>query len=468
MEPAASPLSSSLPAFESAAPSLSKDDVERFGRQMLVEEIGPAHMAEIKRGRVVCVGAGGLGSTILLYLAAAGVGQLTIVDFDSVEVSNLHRQVIHQSAAVGRPKAESAKEACLRLVPTASITAITSALTPANAERLLRDCDVVVDGTDNVAARYLVNDAAMRLRKPLVSGSAMGWDGQLSVYGYRDGPCYRCLFPQPPPPATVGSCNDTGVVGPLPGMIGCLQALETLKVLTNVGDVLSGRMFTFNGLRFATRVVRLRGKQPDCAACSSAALASMVPLTEMAGTTRPEYIPASCASATPSDISLSSSSSCSVTEFATRRTSSYRPAALTLDVRVRLQYDMAHLPDSLCVPYQTLQQWERAGQLAAQLAEVLNQALAAHTTSSSSLETAANNSVAGDGVESRVVVFVLCRRGINSVKAVELIQGVLNSAASLPDAPASMENPLHRFVFRNVEGGLNAYHSRVDARFPYY
>ncbi|KAL7696994.1 molybdopterin synthase sulfurylase-like protein [Lotmaria passim] len=474
MEAGGSPQPTHSPTFESVAPTLTKDDVERFGRQMLVEEIGAAHMGEIRRSHVVCVGAGGLGSTILLYLAGAGVGQLTIVDFDDVEVSNLHRQVIHAAANVGRSKAESAKEGCLRLFPAAHVDALAIALTPANAEHLFRSCDVVVDGTDNVAARYLINDAAMRCRRPLVSGSAMGWDGQLSVYGYRGGPCYRCLFPVPPPPATVGSCNDSGVMGPLPGMIGCLQALETLKVITGVGDTLSGRLFVFNGLRFTSRVVKLRGKQPQCTACSMSALENHTPLSELAGTSRPEYVNASCAiSSEP----LSPTAMCTVQGFASHLNGAAAGATaasaseaantcVTLDVRARVQYDMAHLPDSVCVPYSVLLQWDRAGTLVTQLFEVLQRYMPSK----------AEVGEVERRVSGSVVVFVICRRGVNSVKAVKLIQRAVEKAESQEsisnnggDGVAQRaENPLRRFVFKNVEGGLNAYHARVDANFPYY
>ncbi|KPA81022.1 putative molybdopterin synthase sulfurylase-like protein [Leptomonas pyrrhocoris] len=449
-------LSSATPssrAFESAAATLTRDDVERFGRQMLVEEMGAAHVEEIRRGRVVCIGAGGLGSTVLLYLAGAGVGHLTIVDFDEVELSNLHRQVIHQMASIGQPKAESAKAACLRLFPAANVEALTTALTPANAERIFRDCDVVVDGTDNVAARYLINDAAMRCRKPLVSGSAIGWDGQLSVYGYRDGPCYRCLFPLPPPKEAVGSCNDSGVMGPLPGMIGCLQALETLKVLTGVGEALNGRLFVFNGLRFTSRVVQLRGKQPQCTACSPSALAETTLLTELAASRRPEYVGAGCA-AVPGP--LSPSTSCTVEDFAAQRRAA-ASATLTLDVRAGVQYDMAHLPHSICVPYERLLQWERAGTLLAQLDELLHDAV---KTTGTTDNTEASRTAP-------VPVFVVCRRGINSVKAVKLIERALDSVDEHQDTQ-HVASLMHTFVFKNVEGGLNAYHRKVDREFPFY
>ncbi|KPI89869.1 putative molybdopterin synthase sulfurylase-like protein [Leptomonas seymouri] len=440
-------------AFESVAVTLTNSDIERFGRQMLVDEIGAAHMESIRRGRVVCVGAGGLGSTILLYLATAGVGHLVIVDFDDVELSNLHRQVIHQTASVGLPKAVSARDACLRLFPAASVEALTTTLTPANAERIFRDCDVVVDGTDNVAARYLINDAAMRCRKPLVSGGAMGWEGQLSVFGYRDGPCYRCLFPQPPPPETVGSCNETGVMGPLPGMIGCLQALETLKVLAGVGEALNGRMFIFNGLRFTSRVVRLRGKQPQCTACSPSALEDKTPLTALGSSSRPEYAGASCAAA-PEPIAPSAS--LTVQDFAVLRKAA-ASTTITLDVRVRLQYDMAHLPHSVCVPYQTLLQWERAGTLVQQLDELLQATL--------TVEGTADSEVSHKGP---VTVFVLCRRGINSVKAVKLIQRALAGNEGHQRDSQHVEHLRDRFTFKNVEGGLNAYHRNVDRAFPFY
>lgn len=423
---------------------------------MLVEEIGAAHMAQIRQAHVVCVGAGGLGSTILLYLAAAGVGRLTVVDHDEVEVSNLHRQVIHTTAAVGQPKAESARDACRRICPAACVTACVTALCPANAETLIADADVVVDGTDNVAARYLINDAAMRCGKPLVSGSAMGWDGQLSVYGFRGGPCYRCLFPQPPPREAVGSCNESGVVGPLPGMIGCLQALEVLKVITGVGETLSGRLFLFNGLRLTSRVVKLRGRQPHCQACSPAALVDRTPLAQLAAEVRPEYAAASCAAPAST---TSTEASCSASLYAANAKAGADASAdglvarcITLDVRVQLQFDMAHLPHSTHVPFQRLQQWHRAGTLLPKLADLLESSVFTDAASS---------------VLPRVPVYVVCRRGINSVKAVDLIEAALTEAAARGEAVDAVAR-LMRFAFVNVQGGLNAYHREVSREFPFY
>ncbi|KAG5501518.1 hypothetical protein JKF63_03347 [Porcisia hertigi] len=451
-------------AFLSVAPTLTKEAVERFGRQMLVEEIGASHMEQIRHVHVVCVGAGGLGSTVLLYLAAAGVGRLTIVDFDDVELSNLHRQVIHTAAAIGQPKAMSAKASCLQLFPGACVDAVVEALSPENAERLFASCDIVVDGTDNVTARYLINDAAMRCGKPLVSGSAIGWDGQLSVYGYRGGPCYRCLFPQPPPPETVGSCNESGVMGPLPGMIGCLQALEVLKVATGVGDALSGRMYLFNGLRFTSRVVKLRGRQPHCAACSPAALMDATPFTTLASLERPEYIAKPCLSypamSTPDR-------SCKASEYAAQiRDTAATQQSVTLDVRVRLQYDMAHLAHSINVPYQSLQEWQRAGTVVAQLADVLDKALLTPSKSQNALKNGSPAPSREDARAEVVVVYVVCRRGINSLKATALICAAIEEAEARGDRVAVAR--LGRYTFRNVSGGLNAYHREVDNAFPYY
>ncbi|KAG5475925.1 hypothetical protein CUR178_03639 [Leishmania enriettii] len=448
-------------AFVSAAPILTKDDVERFGRQMLVEEIGAAHMGKIRNTHVMCVGAGGLGSTILLYLAAAGVGRLTIVDYDDVELSNLHRQVVHTTAAIGRPKALSAKESCLHLFPAARVDAVVEALSPDNAERLIATCDIVVDGTDNVAARYLINDAAMRCSKPLVSGSAMGWDGQLSVYGHQGGPCYRCLFPQPPPPEMVGSCNESGVMGPVPGMIGCLQALEVLKVATGVGEALSGRMFLFNGLRFSSRVVKLRGRQPYCAACSPAALADATPLSALAALARPEYIASPCA-AIP--VSSPFVISCCASEYAAATAAAQHH--VTLDVRVPLQYDMAHLAHSINVPYQSLQQWKGAGTLLLHLADMLDKAVPSEPGTQGCMRNAPGAAASHGDAESKVVVYVLCRRGIDSRRSAAVICAALAEAEAKGDSAAVAR--LGRYEFRNVSGGLNAYSREVDRDFPYY
>lgn len=461
------PLSEHRPVFESDAPTLTSDEIEQFARQMLVDEIGPIHMAQIRAAHVVCIGAGGLGSTILLYLTAAGVGRLTIVDFDEVERSNLHRQVIHAEATIGMLKVESAKAACLRLAPGVRVETISSPLSTSNAVSIMEQCDVVVDGTDNVASRYIINDAAMRCHKPLVSGSAMGWDGQLSVYGYLGGPCYRCLFPHPPPPEAVGSCNETGVMGPLPGLIGCLQALEALKVIAGVGEVLSGRMLLFNGLRLTSRVVQLRGRQPSCDACSPAALSSSAPLASLTAQ-RPEYLATSCAVAVEK---LPSGCSCSPAEFAKARLAPAVGSAghcITIDVRARLQHEMVRLPHSENLPFQTMAQWSRTAALVKNFAAFLTNILAQKELLSSMEK---EDEMREDGEEEKMeaaaaslTVFFLCRRGVNSAKAVKLLLEALEKAPpSLSGVP-----PLCGIILKSVDGGLNAYHKTVEKAFPYY
>ncbi len=247
-------------------PGLSVEEIQRYSRHLLIPDVGKSGQQRLKAARVLLIGAGGLGSPLGLYLAAAGVGTLGIVDFDVVDESNLQRQVLHGSAAVGRPKLESARERLRDINPHVQVIPYETRLTSDNALELLRDFDLVVDGTDNFPTRYLVNDAAVLLGKPNVYGSIFRFEGQVSVFGAPGGPCYRCLFRQPPPPGLVPSCAEGGVLGVLPGIIGALQALETLKLLLGIGRPLIGRLALFDGLAFEWREVRVR-RNPECPVC---------------------------------------------------------------------------------------------------------------------------------------------------------------------------------------------------------
>ena len=215
--------------------------VLRYSRQMLLPQVGPDVQKRLLGGSVLVIGAGGLGCPVILYLAGAGVGRIGIVDFDKVEVSNLHRQVAHKEEGTGMNKAESAKQAALALNSSIVVEAHDTTFTSAIGLDLVSRYDVVVDATDNPGTRYLINDACVLRKKPLISGAALGLNGQLSVYNHNGGPCYRCVFPEPAPRSTFVSCSDGGVLGPVPGVIGCQQALETLKVLGQFGTPLVGR-----------------------------------------------------------------------------------------------------------------------------------------------------------------------------------------------------------------------------------
>ena len=245
---------------------LSRPELHRYARHLSLPEVGLEGQVRLKHGRVLCVGAGGLGSPLALYLAAAGVGTLGLVDFDTVDESNLHRQILHGTGDVGRSKLDSAEDRIRDVNPHVTVVKHEARLTSANALEILEGYDVVVDGTDNFPTRYLVNDACVMLGKPNVYGSIFRWEGQVSVFATGDGPCYRCLFRQPPPPGLVPNCAEGGVLGVLPGIIGSVQAMEAIKILLGAGRTLAGRLLVFDALEMTWREVTLR-RNPECPVC---------------------------------------------------------------------------------------------------------------------------------------------------------------------------------------------------------
>ncbi len=249
-------------------PSLSHGEVKRYSRHLIMPEVGMEGQRKLKASSVLCIGAGGLGSPAALYLAAAGVGRLGIVDFDVVDFSNLQRQVLHGTPDVGRTKLESARARLTALNPEIRIETYETPLTSKNALELFAGYDVVLDGTDNFPTRYLVNDACVLLGKPNAYGSIFRFEGQASVFAAKDGPCYRCLYPEPPPPGLVPSCAEGGVLGVLPGVIGTIQATETIKLLVGIGEPLVGRLLVYDALRMKFRELKLR-KDPDCPVCGT-------------------------------------------------------------------------------------------------------------------------------------------------------------------------------------------------------
>jgi sulfur-carrier protein adenylyltransferase/sulfurtransferase len=256
----------SLPPLVEPAADLTVDEVKRYSRHLIIPEIGMTGQKRLKNAKVLCVGAGGLGSPALLYLAAAGVGTLGIIDFDTVDESNLQRQIIHGQSDIGRRKAESARDSIQEINPYVNVVLYEEALSTENAMEIFSEFDLIVDGTDNFATRYLVNDACVLLGKPYVWGSIFRFDGQASVFWAEYGPCYRCLYPDPPPPGMVPSCAEGGVLGVLCGSIGSIQVTEAIKLITGVGDSLSGRLMIYDALEMSYRTVRVR-KDPECAIC---------------------------------------------------------------------------------------------------------------------------------------------------------------------------------------------------------
>jgi adenylyltransferase/sulfurtransferase len=248
---------------------LNGDEIRRYSRHLSLPEVGLEGQRKIRAASVLCIGAGGLGSPVAMYLAAAGIGKLGIVDFDCVDLSNLQRQILHGSPDVGRPKTRSAAEALRRLNPHVEVVLHDTRLTSENALEIIRPYDIVVDGTDNFPTRYLANDACVLLRKPNVYGSIFRFEGQASLFApHLEGPCYRCLYPEPPPPGAVPSCAEGGVLGVLPGVIGVIQATETLKLILGKGKSLLNRLLMFDALEMQFRELKLR-RDPQCPLCGN-------------------------------------------------------------------------------------------------------------------------------------------------------------------------------------------------------
>src|SRR3989442_14189895 len=246
--------------------TLNKDEILRYWRQLIMPEVGMAGQQKLKAAKVLCIGTGGLGSPLALYLAAAGVGTLGLVDFDVVDYTNLQRQIIHSTSDVGRKKLDSAADKLKAINPFVNLSTFDTRLSSANALELVRDFDIIADGTDNFPTRYLVNDACVLTGKPNVYGSIFRFEGQASVFATEEGPCYRCLYPEPPPPGLVPSCAEGGVLGILPGLVGVIQATETIKLILGQGDPLIGRLLLIDALGMKFRELKLR-KNPDCPAC---------------------------------------------------------------------------------------------------------------------------------------------------------------------------------------------------------
>jgi len=256
----------SLPPLVEPADGLTVDEVRRYSRHLIIPDVGMAGQKRLKNARVLCVGAGGLGSPALMYLAAAGVGTLGIVEFDTVDESNLQRQIIHGQSDIGRPKADSARDSVREINPYTDVVVHQTRLDSENVMEIFSQYDLIVDGTDNFATRYLVNDACVLLNKPYVWGSIYRFDGQASVFWSEHGPCYRCLYPEPPPPGMVPSCAEGGVLGVLCASVGSIQVNEAIKLLMGIGDPLVGRLMIYDALEMTYRQVKVR-KDPECAIC---------------------------------------------------------------------------------------------------------------------------------------------------------------------------------------------------------
>jgi adenylyltransferase/sulfurtransferase len=265
------------------ASELTREELIRYSRHILLPQVGEDGQRMLKKSRVLLVGAGGLGSPVALYLSAAGVGTLGLVDFDSVDLSNLQRQILHGSSGIGSPKIDSARDRLRDINPNVHVEAYETRLTASNALDIARDYDLIIDGTDNFATRYLVNDTSVLLGVPNVYGSVYRFEGQASVFGAPAGPCYRCLFREPPPPDLIPSCAEAGVLGVVPGLVGTIQATEAIKMLLGLGDTLVGRLLLFDAMAMSFRTLEIR-PDPQCPACGTREITELMDYDELCGT----------------------------------------------------------------------------------------------------------------------------------------------------------------------------------------
>lgn len=352
-------------------PELSRDEILRYSRHLLIPEVGLEGQRKLKNSSALIVGTGGLGSPVSLYLAAAGVGRIGLVDYDVVDSSNLQRQVIHGTASIGKLKVESAKAKLLDLNPGIQIDVYNEPYTSENALRIAKDYDIILDGTDNFPTRYLTNDVAVFLGKPNVYASIFRFDGQVSVFYAKEGPCYRCLFPEPPPPGLVPSCAEGGVLGVLPGTIGTLQATEALKVLLGIGDPLIGKLLLYNALDMTFDFVKLK-KNPNCRVCGpNADIKELIDYEEFCGVPSHDH----------EDDSAVSSVDITATELSERVKTNH---LMLLDVREPHELKISSMPNAVNIPL---------GQLAGRLSEL-------------------------DSADDMVV---LCKSGSRSMRALELL-----------------------------------------------
>ncbi|XP_060590470.1 adenylyltransferase and sulfurtransferase MOCS3-like [Ruditapes philippinarum] len=395
-------------------------EISRYSRQLILPEIGVKGQISLGNTSVLIVGAGGLGCPSAVYLAAAGIGCLGLVDFDEVDLSNLHRQILHSEVKVGMQKSLSAAQACNSLNSFVKCVPYHLPLNSSNALDIIQQYDIVLDCTDNVATRYLLNDACILAGKPLVSGSALRFEGQLTVYNYKGGPCYRCLYPKPPPPETVTNCSDGGVLGVIPGIIGSLQALEAIKIAAGLDSSYSQKLLMYDGLDGTFRTIRLRGRQPTCPVCGdNPTITQLIDYEQFCG-----------AKATDKDKNievLGTNDRITAKEYKSLLDSG-QPHVL-LDVRQPVEMDICQLPKS-----------------------AVNIPIGAIHKSSSIDQLSASIDSLGQTTE-QVPVICVCRRGNDSQLAVQKIKQELST---------------HKAVIKDIKGGLTAWAKTVDPEFPTY
>jgi sulfur-carrier protein adenylyltransferase/sulfurtransferase len=323
--------------------TLDAEEFKRYSRHLILPEIGLEGQKKLKASSVLCIGAGGLGSPVAMYLAAAGLGRIGIVDFDVVDFSNLQRQIIHGTPDVGRSKLQSAKESIQALNPHVQVDTYETALSSQNALELFKPYDVIIDGTDNFPTRYLVNDACVLTGKPNAYGSIFRFEGQASVFGTKDGPCYRCLYPEPPPPGLVPSCAEGGVLGVLPGIIGLIQATEALKLILGIGEPLIGRFLIYDALKMRFRELKLR-KDPDCPVCGThPTVKELIDYEQFCGI-RPEPQPAAAGT------TGQAGSDWEITPVELKKRLDAGDDLVVVDVREPNEYQINRIPGSVLIP----------------------------------------------------------------------------------------------------------------------
>src|SRR5689334_19536608 len=321
-------------------PQLSPDEIKRYSRHLIMPEVGMDGQRKIKAGSVLCIGAGGLGAPAAMYLAAAGIGRLGIVDFDVVDFSNLQRQIIHFTPDVGRTKLESAKSKINAMNPHVQVETYETSLTSQNALELFSKYDVILDGTDNFPTRYLVNDACVLTGKPNAYGSIFRFEGQASVFGTKEGPCYRCLYPEPPPPGLVPSCAEGGVLGVLPGIIGVIQATETIKLILGAGEPLIGRLLLFDALKMSFRTLKLQ-RDPECPVCGdNPTVKTLIDYEQFCGITPATQAAASGAMAAALEETVEE----------LKAQIDRKDPIWILDVREKNEFDICRIPGSTLIP----------------------------------------------------------------------------------------------------------------------
>eukprot|EP00118_Oscarella_pearsei_P007788 m.38965 g.38965 ORF g.38965 m.38965 type:complete len:440 (+) comp32654_c0_seq6:18-1337(+) len=406
---------------EKKAEGLSREEIARYGRQLILPEFGVEGQVSLKQSSALVVGAGGLGCPAALYLAAAGIGRLGLVDYDTVELNNLHRQILHSEGTVDVPKVLSASASLIRLNSQVECIPYNVALDSSNALLIIEQYNVVLDATDNVATRYLLNDACVLLGKPLVSGSALRFEGQLTTYNYQGGPCYRCLFPKPPPPETVTNCSDGGVLGAVPGVVGCLQALEAISLLAKKKSLYSQKLLLFDGAAGSFRLINLRPRQKSCNVCGeSPSVTQLQDYEQFCGSS------ASDKTKTIQLLSNDQRSSCKEYNEVRRSLSPH----ILLDVREPSHYRICSLPNSLNVPLKELERNE------AKVEEILSEAKP---------------------------IYVVCQRGNDSQRAVDLLLHKALKATSKTELQLKQ-----KLTLKDITGGLQAWAKEIDPTFPTY